>query len=85
MRTAIFFAATLLLWGCAGTDTQRVELRQYSELEWRDRFFEYRRRCNASGGFVLVRATGSVARDGVPAVGDGYQCLRRSMMAHRLD
>ena len=81
MKLAVSIASALLLVGCASTDMHRAELREYGKLEWRDRFLAYRRRCNSSGGFVVVRATGSVERDGVPAVGDGYQCLRRSMMA----
>lgn len=84
MRIALLIVPALLLSACAGTDSQRAELREYGKLEWRDRFLEYRRRCNGSGGFVVVRATGSVERDGVPTVGDGYQCLRRSMTAFDL-
>jgi hypothetical protein len=82
MRLSLLLAATLLLTACAGTDAHRAELREYSELEWRDRFIAYRRRCNSAGGFVLVRARNSVDGDGVPAVGDGYQCLRQSVLAY---
>ena len=65
MRLSLLLAATLLLTACAGTDAHRAELREYSELEWRDRFIAYRRRCNSAGGFVLVRASNSVDGDGV--------------------
>ncbi len=81
--------ACLLAAGCASTGTastsaapqaregalvEDLSAAQLRRLSWAETFKKDRARCLASGGRIVVMATGKVGRDGVPARGDHYFC-----------
>ncbi len=81
--------ACLLVAGCAstgkvptsnepqareGTLVEDLSTSQLRRLSWAEKFKTDRARCLASGGRIVVMATGHVDRDGVPARGNRYFC-----------
>ena len=60
--------------GCAPMTEEELAEREYRLGELRAEFLEYRERCKALGGTVVIRSRGRVNTDGLPNIGDRYHC-----------
>ncbi len=60
--------------GCASLSEAELEMREYSNVEYREVFREFRQKCFQQGGRIIIDARGKVGRDGVPRRGDNYFC-----------
>ncbi len=57
-----------------GALVENLSATQLRRLSWAEKFRKDRARCLAAGGRIVVMASGSVDRDGIPARGDRYVC-----------
>ena len=67
-------AGLLTLTACATLSEAELEARQYERTDYQERFRDFRRRCLAGGGKVIVNAPTRIDRDGVPYPGSRYIC-----------
>ena len=67
-------AGLLTLTACATLSEAELEARQYERTDYQERFRDFRRRCLAGGGMIIVNAPTSIDRDGVPGPGSRYTC-----------
>ena len=71
-------AFLLLVSGCATLDERDLEIREYRNQDWKNRFVDYRSQCQRIGGRTLINAhSGPVGRDGIPRRGSYYTCSKR--------
>ncbi len=63
-----------LIAGCAPLTEEELAEREYRLGELRAEFLEYRERCKAIGGTVVIRSRGRANTDGMPNIGDRYHC-----------
>lgn len=67
-------AGLLTLTACASLSEAELEARQYERTDYQERFRDFRQRCLAGGGLVIVNAPTSMDRNGVPGPGSRYTC-----------
>ena len=67
-------AGLLTLTACATLSEAELEARQYERTDYQERFRDFRQRCLAGGGLVIVNAPTSIDRNGVPGPGSRYTC-----------
>ena len=60
--------------GCQSLPQDRLDQREYRQVDFEQRFRADRRRCLARGGTLYIAASRSVDRKGTPARGDRYVC-----------
>lgn len=73
--TATVMTLCTLVSGCGTLDAADIEARQYRQAEFEAQFRDYRRRCLARGGQIVIDARRGLARDGLPNRGDRYACV----------
>ncbi len=73
-KVSVLACALVVLAGCAAFDEARLEDRSYANVDYENRFRDYRAACQRNGGQVFILASGRVGRDGIPARGDRYFC-----------
>ena len=74
MRATLCLCGLFILPGCAPMSEQQREAHEYRTEDWKNRFLDYKRRCLASGGHMLIQASGRTGRDRVPRPGTYYTC-----------
>ena len=78
MKRIIVLSALLCVAGCASLGEDAIERREYRNVDWQNRYIDYRERCRDAGGQMLFDArSGAPARGDVPRRGDYYACTRR--------
>ena len=68
--------AVAVLAGCASMTPEQRDRREYRNADWTNRFVDFRVRCHAAGGRVLILASSRTGTDGIPGRGDYYSCDR---------
>lgn len=68
-------AAAACLVGCTTLSEREAEAREYRRIDFETRYFEYRERCHAGGGWILMEPVGRMHRDGIPRRGDRWRCI----------
>jgi len=71
----LVIAAAACLGGCATLSDREAEAREYRQVDFKARYLEYRSRCRAGGGWILVQPAGRLNRDGIPRRGDRWRCI----------
>lgn len=59
---------------CAPLSEAQFEARQYRQIEYQNRFLDFRQQCWVRGKRVFIEARGRVGNDRLPAYGDKYFC-----------
>lgn len=74
--TCNLLAAGLLtgLGACAPLTEQEIFEREYQRGEFKARFLDFRKACEAEGGTVVIRSRGRLGADRIPGYGDQYHC-----------
>lgn len=70
---ALLLVALMAIAACALTPDQRDE-REYRRLQFEEQFVDFRRRCWARGGRVVIDAKQGLRRGDIPHRGDRYIC-----------
>lgn len=74
LLVSLFAASLLTLTACATLSEAELEARRYERTDYQERFRDFRRRCLAGGGKIIVNAPTRIDRDGVPYPGSRYTC-----------
>jgi hypothetical protein len=75
MKASILLASVIMLTACAAPSEKEIEAREYREAERQAEFLEFRARCRASGGILVVQGLkGRVGKSSVPGGGDQVRC-----------
>lgn len=74
MKVMLGFIGVLIASACAPMSEERLEARQYRQVDWESRYVNYARRCSHAGGRMIVRASHRIGRAGIPRRGDYYNC-----------
>jgi len=59
---------------CAPLSEAELDEREYRQVDHVERFLAFRVSCTARGKRILISASSSVPRNGIPGVGDRYFC-----------
>ena len=74
LRAAVLLPAVLLATGCISLSEAQIEAREYRRADFRNQFIDYRQRCLAAGGKIIIDAKQSLDRKDLPHRGDRYYC-----------
>lgn len=74
LRAAVLLPAVLLATGCISLTEAQLEAREYRRADFRNQFIDYRQRCLAASGRIIVDAKQSLDRNDLPHRGDRYYC-----------
>ena len=74
MKIIVGVIGLLFASACAQLTDERLEARQYRQVDWESRYVNYSRRCSHAGGRMIVRASHRIGRAGIPRRGDYYNC-----------
>jgi len=72
---ALSLAAAACLAGCTTLSEREAEAREYRRIDFEARYIEYRNRCQAEGGWILMEPVGRLHNDGIPRRGDRWRCI----------
>ena len=70
---ALLLVALMAIAACTLTPDQRDE-REYRRLQFEDQFVDFRQRCWARGGRVVIDAKQGLRKGNIPRRGDRYIC-----------
>lgn len=71
---ALLPAAALLASGCITLTEAQLEARDYRRADFTNRYVDYRKRCLAAGGRIIIDAKQPLGRNDIPHRGDRYYC-----------
>ncbi len=74
LRTAAVVPIILLATGCISLTDAQLEARDYRRIDFQQQFVDFRQRCRAAGGKILIDAKQALDRHGLPHRGDRYYC-----------
>lgn len=74
MRFLASVGVFAVLVACTPLTEREIAEREYRRGEFRAKFLEFRRECEARGGTVVVRSRRRVGPDRIPQLGDHYYC-----------
>ena len=60
--------------GCAPLSQEEMAEREYRHEDFRARFIDYKERCEALGGNVVIRSHRKIRADRIARPGDRYHC-----------
>lgn len=75
LRVAGILPAIVLAGGCISLTEAQLEARDYRRADFRNQFIDYRQRCLANGGKIIIDAKQSLGRNDMPHRGDRYYCI----------
>jgi hypothetical protein len=77
MRESFLLAAILCAAACVPFTEEQIEQREYQRIDRINEFQEYEYDCKEAGGVVDIYMWGGAGyRDGLPARGDHYRCIK---------
>ncbi len=74
LRMAAIMPALLFTTGCVSLTEAQLEARDYRRVEFKQQFIDFRQRCRAAGGRIIIDANQSLDRHDLPNRGDRYYC-----------
>ena len=74
LRAAGLLPAVLLATGCISLTEAQLEAREYRRADFKNEFIDFRQRCRAAGGRIIIDAKQSLDRNDMPHRGDRYYC-----------
>lgn len=74
LRLAGILSTIVLVSGCASLTEAQLEARDYRRFDFKHQFIDFRQRCLAAGGRVIIDAKQSLDRHDLPRRGDRYYC-----------
>ncbi|MDX1518448.1 MAG: hypothetical protein R3288_16485 [Woeseiaceae bacterium] len=75
LRIAVILPALLLITGCISLTEAQLEARDYRRIDFKQQFIDFRQRCSAAGGRIIIDAKQGLDRHDLPNRGDRYYCL----------
>ena len=74
LRVAAVLPALIVLSGCVSLTEAQLEARDYRRIDFKQQFIDYRQRCLAAGGKIIIDAKQGLDRHDLPNRGDRYYC-----------
>ncbi len=74
MTASMAALAVLSASACAPLTERERDARNYRQLDFELRYLEFRERCRARGGLIVVEAGGRIGRRAAPRRTDRYRC-----------
>ncbi len=74
LRIAGILPTVLLATGCISLTEAQLEARDYRRVDFQQQFIDFRQRCRAAGGRVIIDAKQALDRRDLPHRGDRYYC-----------
>ena len=74
-RAALLVPSIAIAAGCMSLSDAQLEARDYRRADFGNQFKDFRQRCRARGGKIVIEANQSLGRGDLPHRGDRYFCM----------
>lgn len=74
LRIAGILPVMLLATACVSLTDAQLEARDYRRIDFKQQFVDFRQRCRAAGGKIIIDAKQGLDRHDLPNRGDRYYC-----------